>query len=125
MLKTEAVGRGFQHLPRDLANVNVLEKMFDRCYCINSTIYLLKFGKLYGTILFHRLAVSERVHIFLNIRLPGPSASRDSRWLPSFDSTSIYNLKMTVHGGGCTTLVMQNEIQIHQQKRRKAYLYRQ
>ena len=25
MLKTEAVGRGFQHLPRDLANVYVLE----------------------------------------------------------------------------------------------------
>ena len=25
MLKTEAVGRGFQHLPRDLANGNVLE----------------------------------------------------------------------------------------------------
>ena len=25
MLKIEAVGRGFQHLPRDLANVNVLE----------------------------------------------------------------------------------------------------
>ena len=25
MLKTEAVGRGFPHLPRDLANVNVLE----------------------------------------------------------------------------------------------------
>ena len=25
--------------------------MFDRCYCINSTIYLLKSGKLYGTIL--------------------------------------------------------------------------
>ena len=34
-------------------------------------------------------------------------------------------LKMTVQGGGCTTVVMQNEIQIHQQKRRKAYLYRQ
>ena len=64
MLKTEDVGRGFQHLPRDLVNVNVLEKMFDRCYCINSTIYLLKFGKLYGTIFCHRLAVSERVHIF-------------------------------------------------------------
>ena len=30
--------------------------------------------------------------------------------------------KMTVQGGGCTTIVMQNEIQIHQQKRRKAYL---
>ena len=38
--------------------------MFDRCYCINSTIYLLKFGKLYGTIFCHRLTVSERVHIF-------------------------------------------------------------
>ena len=25
MLKTEAVGRGFQHLPRDRVNVNVLE----------------------------------------------------------------------------------------------------
>ena len=25
MLKTEAVGRGFQYLPRDRANVNVLE----------------------------------------------------------------------------------------------------
>ena len=25
MLKIEAVGRGFQHLPRDRANINVLE----------------------------------------------------------------------------------------------------
>ena len=25
MMKTEAVGRGFQHLPRDLANGNLLE----------------------------------------------------------------------------------------------------
>ena len=32
--------------------------------------------------------------------------------------------KMTVQGGCCTTVV-QNEIQIHQQKRRKAYLYMQ
>ena len=33
--------------------------------------------------------------------------------------------KMTEQGGGCTTVVMQNETQIHQQKRRKANLYRQ
>ena len=33
--------------------------------------------------------------------------------------------KMTVQGGSCTTVVMQNEIQIRQQKRRNAYLYRQ
>ena len=25
-------------------------------------------------------------------------------------------LKMTVQGGGCTTVVMQNEIQVHQKK---------
>ena len=31
--------------------------------------------------------------------------------------------KMTVQGGCCTTVVVQNEIQIHQQKRRKAYSY--
>ena len=37
--------------------------MFDRCYCINSTIYLLKFGKPHGSIFCHRLAASERVHI--------------------------------------------------------------
>ena len=47
---------------------------------------------------------------FLNIRLPGPSASR------FFKMAAI----MTVQGGGCTTVEMQNEIQIHQQKRRKA-----
>ena len=29
VLKTEAGGRGFQHLPRDLANVNAWKTMFD------------------------------------------------------------------------------------------------
>ena len=33
--------------------------------------------------------------------------------------------KLTVQAGGCTTVVVQNEIKIHPQKRRKAYLYRQ
>ena len=36
MLKTEAKGRGFQHLPRDLADVNALKTMFDRYYCIKT-----------------------------------------------------------------------------------------
>ena len=44
MLKTEAEGRGFQHLPRDLANVNALENNV----CINSTTMLKK--KWPGTI---------------------------------------------------------------------------
>ena len=69
--------------------------MFGSCYCINSTVYLLKFGKLYGTLFCYSLAVSERVHIFLNIRLPGPSASRISRWLPLFDSTSMFRSDST------------------------------
>ena len=29
MLKTSAYGLGFQHLPRDLANVNAWKTMFD------------------------------------------------------------------------------------------------
>ena len=36
VLKTEAEGRGFQHLPRDLANVNALKNKFDRYYCIKT-----------------------------------------------------------------------------------------
>ena len=34
--ETEAEGRSFQHLPRDLANVNALKTMFDRYYCIKT-----------------------------------------------------------------------------------------
>ena len=50
VLKTEAEGRGFQHLPRDLANVNVLETMFDRCYCIISPKCSVTLAKKCGTI---------------------------------------------------------------------------
>ena len=35
VLKTEAGGRGFQYIPRDLANVNAL-KNHVRCYCIKA-----------------------------------------------------------------------------------------
>ena len=84
MLNTDAVDRVFQHLPRDLPNVNVLENnvwsLLLHKFNDNRSIFV-KFGKLYGTIFCHRLIVSEWVHIFLNIRFPGPSASRDSRWL--------------------------------------------
>ena len=40
MLKTAASGRGFQHLPRDLANVNAWKIMFDPYYVSDQTIYL-------------------------------------------------------------------------------------
>ena len=36
VLKTEAEGCGFQHLPRDLGNVHALKTMFDRYYCIKT-----------------------------------------------------------------------------------------
>ena len=36
VLKTEAEGRGFQRLPRDLANVNASKNQFDRYYCIKT-----------------------------------------------------------------------------------------
>ena len=39
VLKTEASGLGFQHLPRDLANVNAWKTMFDP-YIIITTICL-------------------------------------------------------------------------------------
>ena len=36
VLKTEGGGLGFQHLPRDLANINAWKTMFDP-YNVNST----------------------------------------------------------------------------------------
>ena len=44
MLKTEAVGLGFQHLPRDLANVNAWKTMFDP-YNVNITLLVEFFTK--------------------------------------------------------------------------------
>ena len=56
VLKTEAEGRGFQHLPRDLANVNALKTMFDRYYCIkNENIcYISHYFLHYFVSPFHR-----------------------------------------------------------------------
>ena len=56
MLKTEAEGRGFQHLPRDLANVNALKTMFDRYYCINTEniCYISRYFLHYFVSPFHR-----------------------------------------------------------------------
>ena len=98
--------------------------MFDRCYCIISTIYLLKFGKLYGTIFCDRLAVSERVHIFF--KYPSSWSERIKRFkMAAIIRFDLDISKLTIQGGDCTTVVMQNEIQIHQQKQIKVYLYRQ
>ena len=42
MLKTSAYGLGFQHLPRDLANVNAWNTMFDPYIGFNA-LMLVKF----------------------------------------------------------------------------------
>ena len=97
-----------------------LKIMFDRCYCINLfylTIYLLKFGKLYFVIVSRQRASA---HFFKYL-------SSWSERINRFKMVVIIRFdldvsKMTVQGGCCTNAVVQNEIQIHQQKRRKAYL---
>ena len=90
MLKTEAVGRGFQHLPRDRANVNVLENHVWSLLLHKFNEKFVKIWEKYGTIVCHRLAVNEGKLIFFNIHLPGPRASNDSRWRSSVDSTSMF-----------------------------------
>ena len=56
VLKTKAEGRGFQHLPRDLANVNALKTMFDRYYCIKTEniCYISRYSLHYFVSPFHR-----------------------------------------------------------------------
>ena len=63
--------------------------MFGRFYCINSTKYSLKFGRNMELYLI-TVWPSTSECTFFNIRPLGPRASRDSRWLPSFDSTSMF-----------------------------------
>ena len=56
VLKTEAEGRGFQHHPRDLANVNALKIMFDRYYCIKTEniFYISRFFLHYFVSPYHQ-----------------------------------------------------------------------
>ena len=56
VLKTEAGGRGFQHLPRDLANAIALKNMFARYYCIKTEniCYVSRYFLQYFVSPFHR-----------------------------------------------------------------------
>ena len=115
-MKTSVVGLGlgFQHLPWDLANVNVLEnnvwslllhKFNDLFVKIWETIWhciLSQFGGQRASALFFKYpsSWSERIKRFKMVAII------------RFD---LDTSKMTVQGGCCTTEVVQNEIQIHQQ----------
>ena len=124
MLKTEAVGRGFQRLPRDLGNVNVLE---NNVWSLLLHILNDLFVKIWETIWHYVLSPfgfqRASAHFF---KYPSSWSER----IKGFKMAAMIRFdldisKMTVQGGGCTTAEVQNEIQIRQQKRRKAYLYRQ
>ena len=58
---------GFQYLPLALTNVNALEKIFDRYYCMNvhSTKHSLNFAQKYSTIFGHCKTFNARVLLFL------------------------------------------------------------
>ena len=108
MLKTSACGLGFQHLPRDVANVNVLENNVWSLLLHWFNELYVKIWEKYGAIFFQRLTVYERVHFF---------------YYPPAWSKSIKMVKMTsMFRKCCTTVVVKNEIQIHQQNWRQAYL---
>ena len=97
--------------------------MFDRCYCIYSTIYLLKFGN-YMTLYF--VTVRPLASECTFFKYPSSWSERIKRFkMAAIIRFDLHISKMTVHGGGCTTVVMQIEIQIHQQNGEKAYLYKQ
>ena len=66
LLKTEGEARGYQHLPRDLANVMNDKIMFDRYYCISSKKTYRKLRKCLRTLFFSLTTIFLRAHAFYN-----------------------------------------------------------
>ena len=74
--------------------------MFDRCYCINSTIYLLKFGKLYF------VTVCPLASECTFFKYPSSWSERIKRFkMAAIIRFDLDISKMTVQGGGSTTVV--------------------
>ena len=72
VLKTEGEARGFQYLPRDLANVMNDKIMFDRYYCINSKKTHRKLRKCLCTLFFSLTTIFLRAHDFYKYPRFGP-----------------------------------------------------
>ena len=72
MLKTEAGGRGFQHLPRDLANVNAL-KNHVRSLLLHKTF--ATFRVISCTILFRLFTEVSRTLFPRTMLVPGPGTT--------------------------------------------------
>ena len=123
MLKTEAVGRGFHHLPRDLANVNVLENNVWSLllHKVNDLLFVKVWETIWHYILLPVGRQRASAHFF---KYPSSRSERIKRFKMAVIIRFDLDIsKMTVQGGCCSTVVVQNDIQIHQQKPRKAYPY--
>ena len=73
-MKTEAGGRGFQHLPRDLSNVNALKTMFDRYYYIKLKTFAT-FRVISCTVLFRLLTDVSRTQFPQTMLVLGPGST--------------------------------------------------
>ena len=63
MLKTSAYGLGFQHLPRDLANVNAWKTMFDPYIILHyRDSYLAISWQKYATIIVILFDVADKIY---------------------------------------------------------------
>ena len=74
VLKTEAGGRGFQHLPRDRAIVNAFKNMFDRYYCIKAENFAT-FRVISCTILFRLFTDVSRTQFARTMLVLGPDST--------------------------------------------------
>ena len=121
MLKTEVVGRGFNISRGAWQTFMHWKIMFDCCYCLNSTNHLIKFG-INMALYFVTVLQSKSECTFF--KYPSSWSESIKRFKLAASIRFDRNVsKMTRQGGCCTTVVVQNEIQNHQQKRKKAYLY--
>ena len=75
VLKTEAGGRGFQHLPRDLANVNALKNHVQSILLHNKLNTFATFHVISCTILFRLITDVSRTQFPRTMLVLGPDST--------------------------------------------------
>ena len=92
VLKTEAGGRGFQHLPRDLANVNAL-KNHVRSILLHQLKTFVTFRVISSTILFHLFTDVSRTQFPRTMLGLGPGSTHlvtaANMW-PRYDHIDLF-----------------------------------
>ena len=74
VLKTKAEGRGFQHLPRDLANVNALKNHVRSLLLHKNLKHLLHFALFIVLFLFRLFTSVLRTQYHRLVLVPGPGS---------------------------------------------------